>query len=92
MSGLSLDYRKLMDAHCRILIVGAGIGGLALGRALRPKGFGQKSSSVLDRRQVAALAYMSSENGVRALRVLGLTDKELTPAARVTHQRVLDHA
>jgi 2-polyprenyl-6-methoxyphenol hydroxylase-like FAD-dependent oxidoreductase len=79
-----------MPAPSRILIVGAGIAGLALGRALRVHGLVpeiiERAVSWPDR---GAGLYLPG-NGVRALGALGLADKVLARAIRMSHQRILD--
>ena len=58
--------------HCRILIVGAGLAGLSLARALRQAGL---APQVIEReagRGVAGTGIYLPANGVRALRTLGL--------------------
>lgn len=79
-----------MPAPSRILIVGAGIAGLALGRALRAHGLVPEiiERAVLWPDRGAGL-YLPG-NGVRALGALGLADKVLARAIRMSHQRILD--
>jgi 2-polyprenyl-6-methoxyphenol hydroxylase-like FAD-dependent oxidoreductase len=79
-------------APSRILIVGGGIAGLALARALRQHGL---DSEIIER----AAAWPASGtglylpgNGVRALGALGLADNVLARAVRMSHQRILDQA
>jgi 2-polyprenyl-6-methoxyphenol hydroxylase-like FAD-dependent oxidoreductase len=75
----------------RILIVGGGIAGLALGRALREQGF---SPEIIERAAAwpaGGTGLYLPGNGVRALRALGLADKVLARAIRMSHQRILDH-
>jgi 2-polyprenyl-6-methoxyphenol hydroxylase-like FAD-dependent oxidoreductase len=80
-----------MDAPYRILIVGAGIGGLALGRALRLKGFRPDIIERLGSWPTGGAGLYVPGNGVRALKALGLADEVVSRAVRVTHQRILDH-
>jgi 2-polyprenyl-6-methoxyphenol hydroxylase-like FAD-dependent oxidoreductase len=79
------------EKHCRILIVGAGLAGLALARALRQAGF---TAQVIEREagwEGAGTGMYLPANGVRALRALGLEDTVAARAAPVSHQRLLDH-
>ena len=80
-----------MPAPYRILIVGGGIGGLALGRALGQRGF---TPEIIERAgswpEGGAGLYIPG-NGVRALERLGLADEVLARAVGMSHQRVLDH-
>ena len=80
-----------MDAPCRILVVGAGIGGLALGRALRLKGFLPEIIERAGSWPAGGAGLYIPGNGARALKMLGLADEVLNRAVRVSHQRVLDH-
>ena len=80
-----------MDAPYRILIVGGGIGGLALGRALRLRGFLPEIIERAGSWPAGGAGLYIPGNGARALEVLGLADEVLNRAVRVTHQRVLDH-
>jgi 2-polyprenyl-6-methoxyphenol hydroxylase-like FAD-dependent oxidoreductase len=78
-------------AASRILIVGGGIAGLALGRALRKQGF---NPEVIERAASlpggGAGLYLPG-NGLPALEALGLADQVLARAVRMSHQRILDH-
>jgi 2-polyprenyl-6-methoxyphenol hydroxylase-like FAD-dependent oxidoreductase len=84
------------DDHCmlrtlRILIVGGGIAGLALARALGQRGL---RADIVERavewdREGTGL-YLPA-NGVRALRRLGLDESIRTRGCEITRQRVLDH-
>jgi 2-polyprenyl-6-methoxyphenol hydroxylase-like FAD-dependent oxidoreductase len=77
--------------EARILIVGAGIGGLALARALRRAGF---APEVIERQaafEAAGTGMYLPDNGVRALRALGLEDEVAARAAAIPRQRLLDH-
>ncbi|MET9481734.1 FAD-dependent monooxygenase [Streptomyces sp. NPDC006638] len=75
----------------RILVVGAGIAGLALVRALRDQGLG---AEVVERdpdwRTTGAGLYLPA-NAVRALERLGLGTELARRAHPVTRQRMLDH-
>jgi FAD-dependent urate hydroxylase len=75
----------------RILIVGAGLAGLALARALRQAGL---ASEVIEREagwEVAGTGMYLPANGVRALRALGLEGAVAAQAAEIPRQRLLDH-
>jgi len=77
--------------HYRILIVGAGLAGLSLARALDETGF---APHVIEREAgwgVAGTGMYLPANGVRALRALGLEAAVAGRAASIPHQRLLDH-
>jgi 2-polyprenyl-6-methoxyphenol hydroxylase-like FAD-dependent oxidoreductase len=80
-----------MASPHRILIVGAGIAGLALGRALRLQGFQPHIIERAGSWPAAGAGLYVPGNGVRALAMLGLADAVLTRAVRITRQRILDH-
>lgn len=80
-----------MDASPRILIVGAGIAGLALGRALRLQGFRPDIIERVGSWPTGGAGLYVPGNGVHALKMLGLADEVLTRAVRITRQRILDH-
>ena len=75
----------------RILIVGAGLAGLALTRALRQAGL---ASEVIEREvsweNVGTGMYLPA-NGMRALRALGLEQAVAARGAQIPRQRLLDH-
>ncbi|MFH8987835.1 FAD-dependent monooxygenase [Streptomyces sp. NPDC017940] len=76
----------------RTLIVGAGISGLALAKALRDRGL---EVDVVERRAdgggaIGAGLYLPA-NAVRALRSLGVGDEVAERAQPVTRQRIHDH-
>ncbi|HEV3503797.1 MAG TPA: FAD-dependent monooxygenase, partial [Actinomycetes bacterium] len=74
----------------RILIVGAGLAGLAAARALRRAGF---DPEVVDRTpswEVVGTGIYLPANGSRALRGLGLEQAVADAGAEITHQRILD--
>ena len=74
----------------RVLIVGGGIAGLALARALRAQGV---TPEIVERATVwpaGGTGLYLPGNGVRALGALGLADKVLAQAVVMTHQRILD--
>jgi FAD-dependent urate hydroxylase len=79
------------ENHCRILIVGAGLAGLALTRALRRAGF---APQLIEREagwEDAGTGMYLPANGVRALRTLGLEETVAAQAAPIPRQRLLDH-
>jgi 2-polyprenyl-6-methoxyphenol hydroxylase-like FAD-dependent oxidoreductase len=81
-----------MSAPSRILIVGGGIAGLALARALRQQGL---VSEIIERAAswpASGTGLYLPGNGVRALDALGLADKVLARAVCMSQQRILDHA
>jgi 2-polyprenyl-6-methoxyphenol hydroxylase-like FAD-dependent oxidoreductase len=81
-----------MPEPSRILIVGGGIAGLALARALREQGI---VAEIIERTAswpVGGIGLYLPGNGVRALGTLGLADTVLARAVRMSHQRILDHA
>ena len=74
-----------------VLIVGAGIGGLALGRALRTRGI---AAEIIERTTAwtpAGTGIYLPANGVRALQSLGLGDAVTSRSVRMTSQRILDN-
>jgi 2-polyprenyl-6-methoxyphenol hydroxylase-like FAD-dependent oxidoreductase len=75
----------------RILVVGAGIAGLATARALARRGF---AAEVIDRQDAwgeAGTGIYLPANAFRALRALGLEQAVSETAAVISHQRVSDH-
>jgi FAD-dependent urate hydroxylase len=77
--------------HYRILIVGAGLVGLSLARALRQAGL---APQVIEREAgwgVAGTGMYLPANGVRALRTLGLEGAVAARGTRIPRQRLLDH-
>ncbi len=80
-----------MPAPLRILIVGGGIAGLALGRALRQQGFVPEIVERAESWPMGGTGLYLPGNGFRALGALGLADKVLARAVRMSHQRILDH-
>jgi 2-polyprenyl-6-methoxyphenol hydroxylase-like FAD-dependent oxidoreductase len=80
-----------MPAPLRILIVGGGIAGLALGRALRQQGFVPEIVERAESWPMGGTGLYLPGNGLRALGTLGLVDKVLARAVCMSHQRILDH-
>ena len=80
-----------MPALSRILIVGGGIAGLALGRALREQGFVPEIAERAVSWPTGGTGLYLPGNGVRALGALGLADQVLARAVCLSHQRILDH-
>ena len=80
-----------MPAPSRILIVGGGIAGLALGRALREQGLVPEIIERAASWPAGGTGLYLPGNGVRALGALGLADKVLARAVCMSHQRILDH-
>jgi FAD-dependent urate hydroxylase len=77
--------------HYRILIVGAGLAGLSLARALRQAGL---APHVIEREPgwgIAGTGIYLPANGVRALRTLGLEGAVAAGGTRIPCQRLLDH-
>jgi FAD-dependent urate hydroxylase len=77
--------------HCRILIVGGGLAGLALARALQQAGFDPEVIERAGRWDGGGTGMYLPANGVRALRALGLDQAVAARAAEISHQRLLDH-
>jgi FAD-dependent urate hydroxylase len=77
--------------RCRILVVGAGLAGLALARALRRAGFDPEVIERAERWDGAGTGMYLPANGVRALRALGLEAAVAARAAPIPRQRLLDH-
>jgi 2-polyprenyl-6-methoxyphenol hydroxylase-like FAD-dependent oxidoreductase len=80
-----------VPAALRILIVGGGIAGLGLGRALRQQGVVPDIIERVASWPSAGTGLYIPGNGVRALEALGLADQVLARAVRMSHQRLLDH-
>ena len=90
----SEDLRQVvtrMPSPSRILIVGGGIAGLALGRALREQGFVPEIIERAASWPTGGTGLYLPGNGVRALGALGLADTVLARAICMSHQRILDH-
>ena len=80
-----------MRAPLRILIVGGGIAGLALARALKDRSV---AVEVIERAASwtrGGTGLYIPANGLRVLGALGLADRVLDRAVRMSHQRILDH-
>jgi 2-polyprenyl-6-methoxyphenol hydroxylase-like FAD-dependent oxidoreductase len=81
----------MIGAGLRMLVVGAGIGGLGAARALRQRGF---AADVLEREpdwaHSGADIYLPG-NAARALRTLGLESAVAERASPISHQRLCDH-
>jgi FAD-dependent urate hydroxylase len=77
--------------RCRILVVGAGLAGLALARALRQAGFAPEMIERAERFDGAGTGMYLPANGTRALRALGLEAAVAGRAAPIPRQRLLDH-
>jgi FAD-dependent urate hydroxylase len=77
--------------RCRILVVGAGLAGLAVARALRQAGFAPEVIERAERWDGGGTGMYLPANGVRALRALGLEAAVAGRAAPIRSQRLLDH-
>jgi FAD-dependent urate hydroxylase len=77
--------------RCRILVVGAGLAGLAVARALRQAGFAPEVIERAERWNGGGTGMYLPANGVRALRALGLEAAVAGRAAPIRSQRLLDH-
>ena len=75
----------------RILVVGAGLAGLALARALGRAGFAPELIEREGGWEAAGTGMYLLANGVRALGALGLEEAVAARAAPITRQRLLDH-
>jgi FAD-dependent urate hydroxylase len=77
--------------RARILVVGAGLGGLALARALGQAGFAPQVIERASGWEMAGTGMYLPANGVRALRALGLEQAVAARAVEIPRQRLLDH-
>jgi 2-polyprenyl-6-methoxyphenol hydroxylase-like FAD-dependent oxidoreductase len=88
MSG-DVDSRR-RSGNPRVLVVGAGIGGLGVARALALRGI---TADVVEREprwdQAGAGIYLPG-NAMRALRALGLASAVSSSGAQIPHQRICD--
>jgi 2-polyprenyl-6-methoxyphenol hydroxylase-like FAD-dependent oxidoreductase len=75
----------------RILIVGAGIGALALARALGQRGLAAEIVERAGDRDLGGTGLFLPANGVRALRRLGIHEVLRDQGCEIPRQRVLDH-
>jgi FAD-dependent urate hydroxylase len=82
------EYRM---KHCQILIVGAGLAGLTLARALDKAGFAPQVIERAGRFEAAGTGMYLPANGVRALRALGLEAAVAAQGTPIRSQRLLDH-
>jgi FAD-dependent urate hydroxylase len=81
----------MIGAGLRILVVGAGIGGLGAARALRQRGL---AVDVVEREPAwthTGVGIYLPGNATRALRALGLESAVAERASRIPHQRLCDH-
>jgi 2-polyprenyl-6-methoxyphenol hydroxylase-like FAD-dependent oxidoreductase len=74
----------------QILIVGAGIAGLALARALHARGFRAEIAERETAWPTGGAGLYLPGNGVRAIAALGLGDALMARAVRLPQQRILD--
>jgi FAD-dependent urate hydroxylase len=77
--------------RARILVVGAGPGGLALARALGQAGFAPQVIERASGWEMAGTGMYLPANGVRALQALGLVQAVAGRAVVIPCQRLLDH-
>jgi FAD-dependent urate hydroxylase len=77
--------------RCRILVVGAGLAGLALARALHRAGLDPEVIERAERLDGGGSGMFLPANGVRALGALGLEAEVAAHAAPIPRQRLLDH-
>jgi FAD-dependent urate hydroxylase len=77
--------------RARILVVGAGLGGLALARALGQAGLAPQVIERASGWEMAGTGMYLPANGVRALQALGLGEAVAARAVEIPCQRLLDH-
>jgi FAD-dependent urate hydroxylase len=85
------DFSRHRGTGLRILVVGAGIGGLGVARALAQR---EISVDVVEREPIwskAGAGIYLPGNAVRALRALGLESAVTERAARIPRQLICDH-
>jgi 2-polyprenyl-6-methoxyphenol hydroxylase-like FAD-dependent oxidoreductase len=75
-----------------VLVVGAGIAGLAAARTLRQWGASVEIAERAPASGVLGAGIYLPGNAVRALDALGLADQVMARAARIRRQRVADHS
>jgi FAD-dependent urate hydroxylase len=78
----------MVDTGLRILVVGAGIAGLAAARTLRQAGFRPDVVEKLSATTVAGAGIYLPGNGARALRALGLHEAVRPLGSVITRQRL----
>lgn len=78
-------------AHARVLVVGAGIAGLAAARALARAGFAVEVVEREQARKEAGAGIYLPGNAARALRLLDLEQAVVEKGVVITSQRVFDH-
>jgi 2-polyprenyl-6-methoxyphenol hydroxylase-like FAD-dependent oxidoreductase len=78
----------MVDPGLRVLVVGAGIAGLAVARALRQAGFRPRVVEKLPATTVAGAGIYMPGNGARALRALGLHEAVRPLGSVITRQRL----
>jgi 2-polyprenyl-6-methoxyphenol hydroxylase-like FAD-dependent oxidoreductase len=83
--------RTQMPAALRILIVGGGIAGLGLCRALQQQGVVPDIIERVASWPSGGTGLYIPGNGVRALEALGLADQVLARAVCMSHQRILNN-
>ena len=74
-----------------VLIVGAGIAGLAVGRALLSHGIGAEIVDRVTAFPVAGSGLFVPGNGGRAIAAVGLADAVAARSVRISQQRILNH-
>jgi 2-polyprenyl-6-methoxyphenol hydroxylase-like FAD-dependent oxidoreductase len=77
--------------HAQILVVGAGLGGLALARVLGQAGLAPQMIERASGWEMAGTGIHLPANGVRALQALGLEPAVAARAVEIPRQRLLDH-
>jgi len=85
------EVSNVQSSTLRILIVGGGIAGLGLCRALLQQGVVPDIIERVSSWPSGGTGLYIPGNGVRALEALGVADQVLARALRMSHQRILDH-